>query len=585
MSLSHVYFSPSSPTPPSSPASQGEILISHPSLESSIQRQSIQPVMGSRVKKQHELTTKEMEFIERFETPNTQFQSELCEVLGPQFTQITQALHDDGVVIIDQYFKGKDLEELQGFFESQIGKKPIRPFLEQASFNGGVDAKTAITESEAMSKVLADPFFILTASHHLGQPAVMANWRGYRLEPREPLLYRAWSWHNDQKRSEIKVMILLSDVKEDGQAMQVIKGSHHKWWNMESQRDTKYSLEEVVGFGNADKDDQKVTKCFGKAGTIIIFNTNMAHSGLRNLSARRDVITMNYLANIPGMPVFPSPEFHPAVADKYSSGFMASATRKETKDLEETTSTMLQDLREGKDFGVKERVAGISIAGKEKDSRPDFEAYNAIPSFSSARKHFKGTTFDELKEFLEERVLDDFGPDLDLKIRLGDGDVKRDIALARIRDARPDDRVNVKLKDFSELSINDINKEKDVDLVHLSDTAYQLQRQLESYKNRLVSLIDDLGIPEEDKVGFKERVQLLEEHIEFCGDLAEAFLRTDSVERLRTNLVFLRGLFIHSDKFIDRHYCETKQAELMKLQAYVIYNQDSNRSGHQVAKY
>jgi len=186
--------------------------------------------------------------------------------------------------------------------------------------------------------------------------------------------------------------------------------------------------------------------------------------------------------------------------------------------------------------------------------------------------------FEELKEFLEEHVLDDFGPDLDLKIRLGDGDVKRDIALARIRDARPDDRVNVKLKDFSALSIDDINIEKDVDLQHLSDTACQLQRQLESYKNRIESILGDLGIPEEDKVGLKERVQLLEEHIEFCGDLAEAFLRTDSLERLRTNLVFLRGLFIHSDQFIDKHFCEANQLALMKLQAYVIYNQDSNKA-------
>ena len=419
-------------------------------------------------------------------------------------------------------------------------------------------------------------FFFLLASHHLGNPAAIANWRGYRLEPRESLLYRAWSWHQDQKRSEIKIMILLNDVAEYGQAMQVIKGSHKKWWNMDSQRDTKYTLEEVLKLGN-DPENQQITKCYGRAGSVVIFNTNALHSGYRNLSARRDVITVNFLANIPGMPMFTPPKLHPDVAEKNRGTFLADATRmtEGTKPLDALTEKMVDDLTNDVDLQkrIQDRLSSLKVSEQDVPASEIQKIYAHIPSFSDARPRFRGDNFDAFKTFLVNHVLDDFGPDLDLVIRLGDKDVKRDAALARLRDARADDPINRALQDFSLLSLNDIKNQPNINLKELSDNAVNLADQMQDYKKTLQNKHKLNPNPQTEK-----DIKTLEESIEFCLDLSEAFTRTDSCERLRTNLIFLRALYFqHANLTFEPRFVDD-QIPLMKLQAYVTFNDDFRHS-------
>jgi|GEM_PF-3206997 len=552
----------------------------NPSMKNEIKEQSTQPPIVERVKQESELTAQEHEFIKKFETPNEIFVSGLEASLGVKFKEIAARLDEDGVVIIPEYFSGESLENIQQFFDEQISKKQIKPFLEQASFNGGVDAKKALSESKAMSDAIADPFFVTLASHHLGHPAVMANWRGYHLGEREPLLYRAWDWHNDQKRSEIKVMILLSDVSEKGQAMQVIKGSHKNWWKMDSQRDTKYSLEEVLRYGKEDPSAQKVTKCYGKAGTIIVFNTNIAHAGQRNTNGARNVITINYLANIEGMPIFPSPPLHPEVATKYKGSFMETSARIREKAPGENESLLakkfLQDIKTNP-LNLKEKIEAVKIIDEEQDHAPDVRGYQQIPTFSGARAHFRGKSFTEFKEFLVQHIGDDFGPDLDLAVRLGDKDVKRDIVLAALRDASPADPVQLKLKDFSELTPEDINKPRSVSLESLSNIASDLSSTIREQKDSLLLSIhlSEVLTPLEKKEKI-EKCHWLEMAQSFCDDLSEAFLRTDSLERLRTNLIFLRALMIQQDQMFFDKRLQRAQVDLMKLHAYVIFNEDSH---------
>jgi len=75
----------------------------------------------------------------------------------------------------------------------------------------------------------------------------------------------------------------------------------------------------------------------------------------------------------------------------------------------------------------------------------------------------------------------------------------------------------------------------------------------------------------------KQKIQSLDESIEFCNDLAEAFTRTDSLERLRTNLIFLRALYLQHGLVTQEPQFFIKERDLMKLHAYVIYNEDSHR--------
>lgn len=149
-------------TPP--PDGSNSLPKNPPSLADQIREQTMQPPLGKRFKEEKDLTPEERAFIKQFETPNVEFQQQLNALLGPVFEKIAWALDKDGVVILPGYFSGEELQGMQKFFEKQIAKKPIRAFLEQASFNGGVDAKEALQGSKEMSQALADPlFFFLQA--------------------------------------------------------------------------------------------------------------------------------------------------------------------------------------------------------------------------------------------------------------------------------------------------------------------------------------------------------------------------------------------------------------------------------------
>ena len=110
------------------------------------------------------------------------------------------------------YINKSLLVGIQNFFEKNIQSKELHPFLKQASFNAAVDESSKLKCSQEFSQAVANPLLIAVMSYYLGGPIEMANWRGYRTEPRDPLRYRAWEFHHDQKGHEVKIMILLTDV-------------------------------------------------------------------------------------------------------------------------------------------------------------------------------------------------------------------------------------------------------------------------------------------------------------------------------------------------------------------------------------
>jgi hypothetical protein len=248
---------------------------------------------------------------------------------------------------------------------------------------------------------------------------------------------------------------------------------------------------------------------------------------------------------------------------------MAAATRKKEGSLEELSKEMIEDMQSHKDYGVREKTSDMHQVTQDVPADEIRAIYDKIPTFSQARKHFQGTSFEELKVFLTEHVLDDFGPDLDLVIRLGDKDVKRDSGFARLRDARTDHLINQRLRNFSELTFDDIRHPPSLNLENLSKDAEELSEKMIQAKTAKEALLAS-------DPTLKEQIQSLDESIEFCKDLSEAFKRTDSCERLRTNLIFLRALYLQHGFLTEQPQFFEKERELMKLHASVIYNEDSN---------
>ena len=84
-------------------------------------------------------------------------------------------------------------------------------------------------------------------------------------------------------------MLLLTDVADDGQRMDYIRGTHGHRRSWGDYSETRFTDEDALSLG-------EVLKCAGPAGTVVIFDTNGLLGGNRNLSSTRDTITANFTA-------------------------------------------------------------------------------------------------------------------------------------------------------------------------------------------------------------------------------------------------------------------------------------------------
>lgn len=487
-------------------------------LSSYVHKQS----KGQRFKEIEDLSHDERIYKEEHEAPNVDFQNKLFEKLGSKFEALTKQFDEDGVVIIPNFFDETTLEEMQAFFNKQISAKQMDPLLSQSSFNAAVDKDSSVNGTSTVGKAVTTWPVLALIGAYLGHPPVLANWRGYRLDPSEPLLYRAWDWHNDQKRKEVKIMVLLSDVDEDGQAMQVIKGSHKKWWNLTSQSDTKYNIDEAVSLGK----EQNITKCFGPAGTIIFFDTNIVHRGARG-PKRRDVMTFNFLPNKPGAALFP---MEGTIVDPGLEGYRLTALTRQMPSNQQPDQLFLETM-DGDD--VRETFNQHKAITTEQDTS-DYETqvliedYYETPRYED-RKPRLDTQEQSSKEFFEANALNDFNSDLDLTVRFGSGDVDRDIQFVVFRDRSPDSPESKRL------------------VRHLASIHPDLSKMidLEDFRKLAAKLVPlkEIRTGDKDEKGYKDKLTLMR-----CGKLAEdleiAFSKGfDSLQRLRTTIIFLYATY------------------------------------------
>lgn len=428
----------------------------------------------------------------------------LEERLGDQFGRIAKQFTNDGVLIIQGLIDREDLRELRDFFAQCVVTKPLDQLVQQVSFSGPADW-LSFDNSPAVRRVVYNPLLTALAEYYLGSPVCLAFWRGYRLLPRPPILYRAWDWHNDQKRAEIKAMVLLSDVPPGGQAMEYIKGSHVHWWQIETQADTKYSMQEALSLGRG-----VVTRCTGIAGTVILFDTNGIHRGTRSLHATRDILAFNYVENAECSPAFPLPN---------QSSYPGSQSIEEAH-LSMPLQTTLRRLT----------VVGTENDSALKDADQLTREYARTPRFAHQRNRYAcGTSF---REHIKSQLREDLHNDLDLPIRPHNSDVSRDIALVSLRDG----------KDWNSQSFA---VEQDIDsfippapVPHAPDLDMECLEQVVIRIRQAASQLAQI-----QRWGVDPTIQGMGAHyVAFASDLAAAIGWTDTVDRLRTNLSFAIAL-------------------------------------------
>lgn len=499
-----------------------------------------------------ELTLEEKKFIKESQTPDIGFREIFSNELGQKFKEISNQFERDGIIIFQNYFNDKLLKGMQEFFNEVISTKKIDPFFKQSSFRGSIDKNADLAKSLEMSTALTDPLMLAIVSYYLGYPVVLADWRGYRLEPVAPILYRAWDWHNDQKRKEVKMMILLSDVEIDGQAMQFIKGSQQNWWYLVSQDSTKYTAEEAVRLGISPA----VCKCYGKAGSVLFFDTNGVHRGFRNLSERRDVLTFNFLPNRPGEAIFPLKSLHGNVLSEIKNTYLEIALRiKKNPDGEDPRILFVNFVKNHKQE-IIDKLEKQGIINDEQDTdyfetKALIEEYNSTPKIEDKKPRYDPNIIDnDFCKFLTEIFIHDLGGDLDLPIRLGDGDVDRDLQFAKFRDYGPQSKEVKRLKErLCEVQLR-----------------FEFILQIPALQNFAKKICEIARTYQED-VDIRRCIKL-------AKDLETALGYCDNMQRLRTTLLQLYYTCDQINEIKPSEELEQIIAKILMTYAQIVYCDD-----------
>lgn len=227
-----------------------------------------------------------------YERPNGSFRRMLLEKMNhPDYPEKARRLCDDGFVVLPSYFEGDLLRTMQEEFAQWTVGIPVdaigRITLTEPK---GVFVKN----SAAFSTAAVDPYVLALVAYYWGKPVTLSMSYGFRLDP-NPGWKKVgpFQWHHDANRKQVKVYVLLSDVRADGQRMDYIPGTHRLWHRFQrggaGYGETRIPDEVALRYGPP-------SPVAGPAGSVIIFDTNGFHTGNQNMSARRDAWIFQYTA-------------------------------------------------------------------------------------------------------------------------------------------------------------------------------------------------------------------------------------------------------------------------------------------------
>ncbi|MFI5973710.1 phytanoyl-CoA dioxygenase family protein [Streptomyces sp. NPDC051452] len=437
---------------------------------------------------------------------------------------------DNGIVAVSGLVDDPMLLGLRERFEAEIGKKGETTSLQQLSFNLAVD-ECARGTVEMIKDLAHLPALTEIRDRYFDGPSRFVSARGYRQGPCMPLRYRAWDYHQDMKTKgpfeELKVMVLLTDVTPDGQALRYVCGSQKVEWDFETQRETKFTLDEALRFGNGG-----LFLGYGTSGTCIVFDTNGIHSGHRNLSKTRDVLTLNFARE--------SAESFFMFSDPILVGSASGNATAAHRGHSPAWRSSVED---------EDRLAAMC------------SEYRSTPDLAATKPRWTGDALD-----LVDVMAADLNADLDLRLSARfEDDRGRDIALVKIRDAALGDEqyTEVTTRLHVVVGIGSCLWKNSNPLAAAGETAERARDALSSHA----------------------RGEAAANCSALLGDLRDALGRCDGVQRLRTTAAYLYFTCAYAHRLLVAHGGEGLEEEcrqLLDLFAHMVAEDTFTETGEAI---
>ena len=217
--------------------------------------------------------------------------------------KLARALDRDGITKFPEAIEAGALECMQSEFEDFVrnieeklrcGKGRFRHYDEEEHFwakDRAYISNNAFKYSRELARFCCRQPMIDLSHRYLGRQAFVSRGVAMRYLPNEPSDYDMFGWHHDMEDKRLKVMILLTDVGEQDQAMSYVIGSHRLFHPYDMFLENTCTLD----YCRSRLPRMEIFQATGNAGDVFVFDSNGAHRGNRRESGRvRDVFVVEY---------------------------------------------------------------------------------------------------------------------------------------------------------------------------------------------------------------------------------------------------------------------------------------------------
>ncbi len=235
-------------------------------------------------------------------TPNPWFKHDF--ELSESYQRNFRDLQSSGITILNEFLNSQQLESARESFSKLVqgrhGKNPDSQYNDQP-----------FKQEASLLSIALDDIILGFASAYFRKSFGISRADGLRLLPTSCPPYGSFQWHHDARGKQLHVMVLLTDLDKNGQAMRYLMGSHRRIYSYRQGRQETVFNDYVSRLNSKD-----ICLVTGKAGTVAIFDSNGLHAGYRSNSYIRDTLTFCYATWRHFKPL--------EVPERYFGGFDAS---------------------------------------------------------------------------------------------------------------------------------------------------------------------------------------------------------------------------------------------------------------------
>ena len=212
-------------------------------------------------------------------------------------------LEQNGIVKISGLIGPDELLEMQQDFESFVknldkkmaaGDADYKHYDEEEHWwpkDHAYITNNAFKYSKQLIRSCCDPKLLEIARQFYGRDALIQRGVGMRYLSSRRTGNDMFRWHHDMEEKRLKMMVLLTDVGEDDQCMSYALGTHKIFHPYHMFFNNACSLD----YAGKHVDEINIYDAAGKAGDIILFDTNGAHRGNRRPDAKvRDAFFVEF---------------------------------------------------------------------------------------------------------------------------------------------------------------------------------------------------------------------------------------------------------------------------------------------------